>query len=153
MNLKKIFFLPLMVITFVVGFNSCAQMYDNTQEVSYEDAGQLMDFQYATVIDVSNVRIKDPGTGAMIGAVLGAVIGSFVGEGKANTLATMTGGLTGAYLGYKSDTANAQQITIEFDDGTQKALVVKGTEFRPGDRVRLIYRNGKIVRVEKVSRR
>ena len=133
--------------------NSCSQMYDNTQEISLEDAGEFLDFQYGTVIDVSYVKIKDTGAGAGIGAVLGAIIGSFIGEGKANTLAQVLGGLAGAYLGYKSDTANAQQLMVELDDGRRAVIVVRGTEFAPGDKVRVIYRGGRIVRVERVSRR
>jgi len=138
-----------MVVSF--NFNSCSQLYNNTEEVSLEDAGEFMDFQYGKVLDVSYVRIKDTGFGAAVGAVLGAIIGSFVGEGKANTLAQVLGGLGGAYLGYKADTANAQQLIVELDDGQRAAIVVRGTEFKPGDRIRIIYNGGKIVRVEKVG--
>ncbi len=153
MKLKKLIILPLIALALIFNFNSCSQLYDNTEEVSLEDAGSFMDYQYGTVIDVSYVRIKDTGAGAVVGGVLGAVLGSFVGEGKANTLAQILGGLAGAYVGYKADTANAQQLIIELDDGRRAAIVVRGTKFDPGDKVRIIYRGGKIVRVEKVSRR
>ena len=153
MKLIKIFIIPLVAFFLAINFNSCSQLYNNTEEVSLDDAGTFMDFQYGTVVDVSNVRIKDPGTGALIGAVIGGILGSFVGEGKANTLATVGGALGGALAGYKADTANAQQLLLELDDGRRVAMVVKGTEFHPGDKVRIIYRGGKIVRVEKVSRK
>ena len=153
MKLKKVLIVPIIAIFLIVGLNSCSQLYDNTQEVSLSDAGTFMDYQYGTVVDVSYVRIKDTGVGATVGAVLGAIIGSFIGEGKANTLATVLGGLGGALVGYKADTANAQQLIIELDDGRRAAIVVRGTEFEPGDKVRIIYRGGEIVRVEKVSRK
>ena len=151
-KLKKGFILLSMFAVLSFSVNSCSQMYDNTQEISLEDAGEFLDYQYGTVIDVSYVRIKDTGAGAGIGAVLGAIIGSFIGEGKANTLAQVLGGLAGAYLGYKSDTANAQQLMVELDDGRRAVIVVRGTKFNPGDKVRVIYRGGRIVRVEKASR-
>ena len=153
MKLKKFFIFPLVAIFLTIGLNSCSQMYDNTQEVSLEDAGKFMEYEEGTVVDVSYVKIKDTGAGALVGAVIGGVLGSFIGEGKAKTLATILGGLGGAYVGYKADTANAQQLLIELDDGRKAAIVVRGTQFDPGDRVRIIFRNGKIVRVEKVSRR
>ena len=153
MKLKKFLILPLVFVSLTLALNSCSQMYDNTQEVSLEDAGQFMDYEYGTVVDVSYVKIKDTGAGALVGAVIGGVLGSFIGEGKAKTLATILGGLGGAYVGYKADTANAEQLLIELEDGRKAAIVVRGTEFDPGDKVRIIFRNGKIVRVEKVSRR
>ncbi|RUM57190.1 MAG: hypothetical protein DSY60_05305 [Persephonella sp.] len=149
---SKIIIILLFLLIFV-NINSCSQLYDNTQEVSLDDAGEFLDYQYGTVLDVSYVRIKDTGAGALVGGALGAVLASFIGEGKANTLAQMLGGLFGAYLGYKADTANAQQLILELDDGRRAAMVVRGTEFAPGDKVRVIYRGGRIVRVERVSRR
>ncbi len=153
MKLKKLIILPLIALTLIFNFNSCSQLYDNTEEISLEDAGEFLDYQYGEVIDVSYVRIKDTGAGAVVGGVLGAVLGSFIGEGKANTLAQILGGLAGAYVGYKADTANAQQLIVELDDGRRAAVVVRGTKFEPGDKVRVIYRGGKIVRIEKVNRR
>ncbi len=152
-KLKKVLALSILAVALILSFNSCSQLYDNTQEVSLDDAGEFLDYQYGKVVDVNYVRIKDTGAGAVVGGVLGAVLGGFIGEGKANTLAQILGGLAGAYVGYKADTANAQQLIVELDDGRRAAIVVRGTKFEPGDKVRVIYRGGKIVRIEKVSRR
>jgi outer membrane lipoprotein SlyB len=148
--MKKIFAV-IFALFISVNMISCSQLYDNTSEVSLDDAGTLLDYTTGEVIDVRPVRIKDTGAGAAVGAVLGGVLGSFVGEGKANTLATLLGALGGAFLGYKADTANAQELHVRLDDGRDAIIIVKGTVFKPGDRIRIVYRGSRIVKVTKIS--
>lgn len=149
--MRKLIFTFIVSLSLVIGLTGCSQLYNNTEEVSLEDAGVFMDYQTGTVIDVQYVRIRDTGVGAGIGGVLGGILGSFVGEGKANTLATVLGALGGAYVGYKADTANAQELLVRMDDGTKAVIVVRGTEFKPGDKIRVVFRGDKVVRVAKVG--
>jgi len=151
--MKKLFaiFLGLVITLGSLGSFSCTQLYDNTSEVSLSDTGSLLSYTTGTVVDVRPVRIRDTGAGAAIGAVIGGVLGSFVGEGKANKLATILGTLGGALVGYKADTANAQELHVVLEDGRDAIIIVKGQQFKPGDRVRIVYRGSKIVKVTKIS--
>ncbi len=145
--MKKIVFLFTVVAMFL--FSGCTQMY-NSNEVSLNDVNTELSYQTGVVTDVKNVVIKDNGSGTAIGAYTGTVLGSMFGGGKGNILSTLIGGLTGAFVGYEADKANAQELFIKLDDGRNIVAVVKGVDIRPGDRVRIIKRGRKIVRVERI---
>jgi len=143
--MKKIFI--FLLIAFI--FSGCTRLY-NSNEVSLSDVNAELTYQTGIVTDVKNVVIKDDGSGVAIGAYTGTVLGSMFGKGSGNVLSTLIGGLTGAFVGYEADKANAQELFIKLDDGRNIVAIVKGVDIRVGDRVRIIKRGRKIVRVERI---
>jgi outer membrane lipoprotein SlyB len=143
--MKKI----ILFLSFLILFSGCTQMY-NSNEVSLSDVNTELSYQTGVVEDVKHVVIKDDGSGVFVGAYTGTVLGSMFGKGKGNILSTLLGGLAGAFVGYKADKANAEELFIRLDDGRNVVVIVKGVDIHKGDRVRLIKRGTKIVRVEKI---
>ncbi len=146
--MKKILALFAGVLVFI--FSGCTQMY-NSNEVSLNDVNTVMSYKIGVVENVKKVIIKDNGTGLFVGAYTGTVLGSMFGRGKGNVLSTLIGGITGALAGYEIDKANAQELFIKLEDGKHIVVVVKGIKFKKGDRVRIIMRGYKVVRVEKID--
>jgi outer membrane lipoprotein SlyB len=141
---KLVFFLSFLIL-----FSGCTQMY-NSNEVSLADVNTELSYQTGVVEDVKHVVIKDDGSGVFVGAYTGTVFGSMFGRGKGNILSTLLGGLAGAFVGYEADKANAEELFIRLDDGRKVVVIVKGVNIHKGDKVRLIKRGSKIVRVEKI---
>ena len=139
----------ILFLSFLILFSGCTQMY-NSNEVSLYDVNTELSYQTGVVEDVKHVVIKDDGSGVFVGAYTGTVLGSMFGKGKGNILSTLLGGLAGAFVGYKADKANAEELFIRLDDGRNVVVIVKGVNIHKGDRVRLIKRGTKIVRVEKI---
>jgi len=130
-------------------FSGCTQMY-NSNEVALSDVNTELTYQTGVITGVRNVVIKDNGSGVAVGAYTGTVLGSMFGKGSGNILSTLIGGLTGAFVGYEGDKANAQELFVHLDNGRNIVVVVKGVNLQKGDRVRIIKRGAKIVRVEKI---
>jgi len=143
--MKKI----ILFLSFLILFSGCTQMY-NSNEVSLYDVNTELSYQTGVVEDVKHVVIKDDGSGVFVGAYTGTVLGSMFGKGKGNIFSTLLGGLAGAFVGYEADKANAEELFIRLDNGRNVVVIVKGVNIHKGDRVRLIKRGTKIVRVEKI---
>jgi outer membrane lipoprotein SlyB len=146
--MKKILAVFAGVLVFM--FSGCTQMY-NSNEVSLNDVNTVLTYKVGVVEDVRNVIIKDNGTGLFVGAYTGTVLGSMFGRGRGNILSTLIGGLTGALAGYELDKANAQELFIRLENGKHIVVVVKGVKFKKGDKVRIIMRGYRVVRVEKIN--
>jgi len=134
------------VLMFLAG---CTRLY-NSNEVSLKDVNTQLSYETGVVEDVKTVVIKDDGSGTVIGAYAGTVLGSMFGDGKGNILSTLFGGLAGAFVGYEADKANAQELFVRLDNGKRMVVIVKGVEIKKGERVRLIKKGSKIIRVEKI---
>jgi len=142
--MRKILFLFLVLI-----FSGCTRLY-NSNEVSLNEVNTFLTYQTGVVEDVKSVIIKDDGSGVAVGMVTGTVVGSMFGRGKGNLLSTLIGGIAGAMAGYELDKANAQEVFIRLDDSREIVAIVKGVNLKRGDRVRVVIRGDKIVRVEKI---
>ena len=118
--------------------------------ISQSDAERVLSYQTGTVTSVRGVIVKDNGTGTLLGAVTGAVLGHMVGGGKGKKLATLGGGLLGAYAGSQAGAANAQELSVKLDNGGSVVVVAKGVRFYPGSRVRIVSNHGKVVNVEPI---
>jgi len=129
--------------------SGCTRMY-NSNEVSLANTNQILTYETGTVTGVRMVVIKDNGSGTMIGAITGTVLGSLLGNGKGNTLATLGGGLVGAYAGTELDKANAEELYIKLDNGKNIVVIAKGVDIRRGDRVRIVLNGERVVRVERI---
>ncbi len=145
--MKKLILVMMTGMLFV--FTGCTQMY-NSNEVALSDVNTELTYQTGVVTGVKNVVIKDNGSGVFVGAYTGTVLGSMFGRGKGNILSTLLGGLTGALVGYEADKANAQELFVRLDNGKNVVVIVKGVNIHKGDRIRIIKRGSKIVRVEKI---
>ncbi|BAF70181.1 glycine zipper 2TM domain-containing protein [Nitratiruptor sp. SB155-2] len=139
----------VMIVSLVIMFvlSGCAQR-PYVQEVSPASTTYVMKVQRGTIESIRPVVIKDSGTGAFLGAITGAVLGSMVGKGKGKTLATLGGGLAGAYVGSELAKANAQELTVLLDNGEEVVVVVKGVRFYPGERVRIVTKGSRVISVE-----
>jgi outer membrane lipoprotein SlyB len=137
-----------MVIVLLTGllFSGCATRGVN--EVDPSAVNYELTYQVGTIEDIKPIVIKDNGTGTFIGAVSGIVLGSLVGKGKGNTLATLAGGLGGAYAGNQLGKANALELSVLLDDGRRVVVIAKGTNFYKGQRIRIVKRNGRVYSVE-----
>jgi outer membrane lipoprotein SlyB len=146
-NMKKI----IMSLGFgIVLFTGCTQMY-NSNEVALNDVNVMYTYKTGVVTNVKKVIIKDNESGVMSGAVIGTVLGSLFGKGKGSTVAALVGGLSGAYAGYKLDRANAKELYIKLDDGRDIVAIVKGVNIQKGERVRVVVKENRIIRVEKIK--
>jgi outer membrane lipoprotein SlyB len=100
-----------------------------------------------TVVAVRVARNSPPadstsGVGAVLGAVTGAILGHQIGGGTGRTVATVLGGVSGAWAGNEvekrfADNPNAlYETTIRFDDGTTRTITTKGApRWKEGTRV------------------
>jgi outer membrane lipoprotein SlyB len=133
----------------VAGLSGCVSMYGGptvsntaTNQVMYAKTGTVKSVRYVIVQDESPV-------GTLLGAVTGAALGSTIGKGKGRTLAAVAGGVAGAYVGEEMvSKANAQELTIHLDNGRTIVVVRKGTNFYPGERVRVLYNGNNVGNVE-----
>ncbi len=140
----KRFLVPLASLAILLG--GCTQR--GIYEVSPQSTNRVYYYQIGTIEEIRPVVIKDNGTSTFLGAITGAVLGSMIGKGKGNTLATLAGGLTGAYVGSQLGKANAQELTIHLDNGEDIVVIIKGLQFYPGERVRVIKEGRRVMRVE-----
>jgi len=142
--MKKLIFVLVLVF-----FSGCTKLY-NSNEVSLNETDVIYSYRTGIVTDVKKVVIKDDGSGVMTGAMVGTVLGSLFGKNKGNVLSTLIGGLSGAYVGYRADRANGEELYIKLDDGREIVTIVKGVNIRRGDRVRVVLNGRKIIRVERI---
>lgn len=112
---------------------------------------QIKHFQIGTVISERPVVITDSGAGKFLGAIIGAVLGSTVGQGNGSTLAALGGGLVGGYAGSEVAKANADELTVELDNGEQIVVVVKGKNYEIGDKIKIIKDGNTASQVYKVE--
>lgn len=109
----------------------------------------VMTYDTGTVQSVKAVVVKDNGAGTLVGAATGAVLGHMIGGGRGKDLATLGGGLLGAYAGNQIASANAQELTVRLDNGRGNVVVVaKGLRFSPGQRIRIVKNGSRLVSVE-----
>lgn len=147
---KSILLVITAALLWIPMMNGCATNkgpeYDGN---SYDSMKRI---QLGTVISERPVVVKDDGLGTFIGAISGVVLGSFVGGGRASSLGALGGGLAGAYAGSEAGKANAQELTVELNDGEVVVIVVKGDNlYKSGDRIKIIKDGNKVANVEKLE--
>lgn len=130
----------------LLSLGACANRGVN--EVSPDSTAYLMHYENGRITDIKPVVIKDSGAGGFLGAITGTVLGSTMGRGRGNTLATLAGGLLGAYAGNEVGKANAQELTVELDNGDSVIVIAKGQKFSVGKHVRIVMENGAVMSVE-----
>jgi len=143
--MKKLFLISLATSMLLVG---CA----TTEGPEYSGAtyNQIKRYDIGTVIDERPVVISDNGSGSFVGTLVGSVVGSTMGRGRGSVLAMLTGGLVGHYVGSEVAKANGDELTVKLDNGDHVVVVVKGRNFRVGDRVKIIRDGNRVARVERI---
>lgn len=140
--------LALALTTGLLFINGCADLGFGSG-ISPAATESVMTYDTGTVQDVKAVVVKDNGAGTLVGAATGAVLGHMIGGGRGKDLATLGGGLLGAYAGNQIASANAQELTVRLDNGRGNVVVVaKGLRFSPGQRVRIVKNGSQLVSVE-----
>ncbi len=125
---------------------ACAS--SGVSEISPGSTAYLMHYEDGRITGIKPVVIRDTGTGGFLGAITGAVLGSTMGRGRGNTLATLGGGLLGAYAGNEIGKANAQELMVDLNNGDSVVVIAKGKKFALGQHVRIVLENGNVVSVE-----
>ncbi|WP_297484075.1 glycine zipper 2TM domain-containing protein [Sulfurimonas sp.] len=145
--MKKLFLISSVTIMLIL--SGCATK--NVPEYDGNTYQEIKTYKIGIVKSVRPVVISDNGTGTFLGAIVGTVLGSMVGEGNGNTLATLAGGLGGAYAGNQVAKANASELSVQLNNGKNIVVVVKGKDFLVGDRVKIIKDGNKVDQVYKIN--
>jgi len=140
--MKKILMASLASILLLSG---CAT--NKGPEYSGSSYNRIKTYEIGTVKGVRPVVVSDNGMGTFIGALVGSVLGSTMGGGRGTSLTTLAGGLVGAYAGSEVNKANALELSVALDDGRDIVVVVKGTNFHAGDRVKIVKEGSKVDQV------
>ncbi len=105
--------------------------------------------RFGIVESVRQVTIQHPdsGVGTLGGAALGGVAGSAVGAGRGSVVGAIVGAVAGGVAGNalenSADRRPGYELTVRLDNGEMRAIVQDADEpFAPGDRVRILSRNG-----------
>ena len=136
-------------ITALIGLSGCAPY--GAPVVNEGVVAQEVHYQVGTITRVRHVAVQsqsDRTVGSLLGAAAGAALGHMIGKGKGRDLAMIGGGLVGAYVGNQVTKANASELTIRTRRGRRIIIVVKGTGYYPGERVRIVREGRRVVRVE-----
>jgi outer membrane lipoprotein SlyB len=118
-----------------------------TGRYSRVDAGSYSYFQNGVVEEAYAIELKDNGVGTVLGAVVGGVVGNQFGKGKGKTLATVAGAGAGAYAGNQLNKESGQELIIRLENGNVIKHVGEKTSFRPGDRIVMEFKDGKIIHI------
>jgi outer membrane lipoprotein SlyB len=140
--MKRVLSASLAVLFFLSG---CAT--NSGPEYSGSSYNRIKTYEIGTVKDIRPVVISDNGTGTFLGALIGGVLGSTMGGGRGTTLTTLAGGLIGSYAGKEINKANASELSVMLDDGRNIVVVVKGNNYKVGDRVKIVKEGGKVDQV------
>jgi len=145
--MKKVFLVSSVTIMLIL--SGCAT--NSGPEYDGNSYQEIKSYEIGTVQSVRPVVISDNGTGTFLGAIVGTVLGSIVGKGNGNTLATLAGGLGGAYAGSQAAKANASELSVRLNSGKNVVVVVKGKDFLVGDRVKIIKDGNKVDQVYRIN--
>lgn len=111
---------------------------------------RVQEVRMGVIEDVRTVRIEgtSSGVGAAAGTVVGGVAGSGIGGGRGRVvgavLGAVAGGVAGSAIEESSTRKPGLELTIRLETGRVIAIVQEddGTDFRRGDRVRVIGSGG-----------
>jgi len=135
----------------LIGLSGCAPY--GAPVVGEESVNQVMRYETGTIRSVRYVAVQsstDSAVGSLLGAATGAALGHMIGKGHGKELATIGGGLMGAYVGNQVTRANASELTIRTDRGRTIVVIVKGTGYYPGERVRIVKSGNRVASVEPI---
>ncbi len=126
--------------------SACAKSPDQNR-YNYNEVGQSVVAEFATVVTVKEVDItgRNTGAGALAGAAAGAGGGSYMGNGSGSAWAAAGGAIAGAAIGMAAEQALADHKGYEYivvtEDKKTKTIVQNQSPtdrvFNAGERVLL----------------
>lgn len=130
----------------------CAHESASSSVYTYGQAQREQVVRLGTVQSVRTVSIqrdRTSGAGVAAGGALGGVAASAIGGGRGRTLATITGGLLGAYAGdqieHVAQNTRGLEIVVLLDNGETRVVAqADDVQIHPGQRVRLISGGGPV---------
>lgn len=142
-------FMSIFTLTLIILFTGCA----NDGAVRYEGKNyrEIKQVSVGDIIEMRNVYVEDDGSGKVLGAIIGGVLGSTIGKGDGKTLAVLGGAILGGVAGDKINEKNAQELTVDLDNGEIIVVISKGTTFVVGERVRIIKDGNRVAAVKRVT--
>jgi outer membrane lipoprotein SlyB len=150
MNIQKL--VSLLIILSSLTISGCASSLQG-DTYSRDDARQVQTVQYGTIEALRMVIIEGTKTpiGSTTGAVVGGVAASSIGDGKGSVIAGVLGAVAGGLAGSAAEEALTKtqgiELVIHKNSGQTISVVQQyqvNDSFQVGDRVRLMYLNGKI---------
>ncbi len=141
----------------ISAFTGCTTS-DSGNVFSRQEALAAHEVILGTIVDVREGKLEGENAtaGAVAGGVMGGLVGNLVGGGRGNNIATAGGAILGAAGGAAAAKAMsaqaAYQLTVKLDDSGKTVTIVQAKEkniaFYPGQRVRIITRQGGRDRVQ-----
>lgn len=133
----------------VIALSGCATGQYNPNVYQGSQANIIGGYQSGVVTAVRDVAIQDDptGFGAVSGALIGGLIGSQVGGGSGQyigaAIGTTAGGVFGNSVENNTARTNAQEITVQLNNGSNLVIVQGNTQnISKGQRVKLMSNNG-----------
>ena len=139
----------LLALIFII--SSCVNNSLQPDVVSRSDAQKQQYVVFGTVRDISMVTIEgDREVGAAAGAAIGAAVGKNTTDSEPESdIAAVVGGLVGSAIGSEIGSAvtkkDGVELLIETESGSFVSIIqeVGNFSYNPGQKVRIIKRNGK----------
>jgi outer membrane lipoprotein SlyB len=102
------------ILTSALFLSGCETMSQDVYD--YREAGQSVIVEFGTVVDVRQIKIKGPnsGAGAVTGAVAGGALGSQVGSGDGQGAAMIVGAVAGLAAGAVAEQALQDKTGRDF---------------------------------------
>ena len=153
-NKRNISGLLVVLLALSLGLPACSSTGGKVYNAG--EAQQVQQVQFGTLLAVEDVRVEGDGahTGAILGGVTGAAVGSLFGGGSGRVLSVVGGALAGGVLGAgvegQARSFDANQLTVELENGSTIVVVQRKDEqfFTRGDRVRVISSGQNAARVQ-----
>ena len=139
------------IIALIFITSSCVNNSLQPDVVSRSDAQKQQYVVFGTIRDISSVTIEgDREVGAAAGAAIGVAVGKNTTDSEPESdIAAVVGGLVGSAIGSEIGSAvtkkDGVELLIETESGSFISIIqeVGNFSYNPGQKVRIIKRNGK----------
>ncbi|MDF1875100.1 glycine zipper 2TM domain-containing protein [Sulfurimonas sp. SAG-AH-194-I05] len=144
--IKNVLVVGTVAILFLSGCaTNTGPEYDGT---SYR---QIKSVMTGVIVSSRGVVVKDSGSGKVVGGLIGAILGSTMGRGVGTTLASLGGGVAGAYTGNEIGKSDANELVVELKTGRKIVVITTNVHLVPGDVVEIIKDGNKVAQVNKLK--
>ena len=138
-----------LVIGAVAGTLAGCATRESASVYGKHETGREQSVRHATVESVRPVKIAGSNSqvGTVAGGAVGGIAGSTVGHGRGSAVGAILGAVGGGVAGSAIERGVTEkdgvEITVKLDNGDLRAIVQEAdTEFKPGQRVRLVSSGG-----------
>jgi len=146
--MKTLLMTTVTAATLLLGSGCAPRAANEYGGVGYD---RIKEASSGVVVDHRDVVVRDDGSGQFLGTLIGAVIGSTLGGGRGRPMTLFGGAIVGGVIGSEAGRANAEELTVQLDDGRSIVVVVKGSGmFMSGDRVRIVTDGRRVENVQRI---